>query len=169
METSINGPVSQQELVRLANKLREELINYEGKFGSSREFAEIMDSAGALIVAILEPEEFRVSASQPKRSYRFLRNLHAAPRQVVTPRTQVSRAGRPRMKRFILTGAPGAGKTAILRLLELEGFGVVEEAATDVIALWQAQGIAQPWTDRRSLRRSPACKDKGRFDQHPRP
>jgi predicted ATPase len=52
------------------------------------------------------------------------------------------------MKRFILTGAPGAGKTAILRQLELEGFGVVEEAATDVIALWQAQGIAQPWTDR---------------------
>jgi predicted ATPase len=51
------------------------------------------------------------------------------------------------MKRFILTGAPGAGKTAILRLLELEGFGVVEEAATDVIALWQAQGIAQPWTE----------------------
>ena len=52
------------------------------------------------------------------------------------------------MKRFILTGAPGAGKTAILRQLELEGFSVVEEAATDVIALWQAQGIAEPWMDR---------------------
>ena len=52
------------------------------------------------------------------------------------------------MKRFILTGAPGAGKTAILRLLELEGFSVVEEAATDVIALRQAQGIAEPWMDR---------------------
>jgi predicted ATPase len=52
------------------------------------------------------------------------------------------------MKRFILTGAPGAGKTAILRQLELDGFGVVEEAATDVIALWQAQGIAEPWMDR---------------------
>jgi predicted ATPase len=51
------------------------------------------------------------------------------------------------MKRFILTGAPGAGKTAVLRQLELEGFSVVEEAATDVIALWQAQGIAEPWTD----------------------
>ncbi len=52
------------------------------------------------------------------------------------------------MKRFILTGAPGAGKTAILRQLELYGFGVVEEAATDIIALRQAQGIAEPWTDR---------------------
>ena len=49
------------------------------------------------------------------------------------------------MKRFILTGAPGAGKTAILRQLELDGFGVVEEAATDLIALAQAQGIAEVW------------------------
>jgi predicted ATPase len=49
------------------------------------------------------------------------------------------------MKRFILTGAPGAGKTAILRQLECAGFGVVEEAATDVIALAQAQGDAEPW------------------------
>lgn len=50
------------------------------------------------------------------------------------------------MKRFVLTGAPGAGKTAILRQLELDGFSVVEEAATDIIALSQAQGIAEPWT-----------------------
>src|SRR5262252_8233986 len=50
------------------------------------------------------------------------------------------------MRRFIITGAPGAGKTAIIRQLELEGFGVVEEAATDVIAAAQAQGTAQPWT-----------------------
>ena len=50
------------------------------------------------------------------------------------------------MKRFILTGAPGSGKTAIIRQLELDGFNVVEEAATDVIALWHAQGIADPWT-----------------------
>src|SRR5258708_32360791 len=50
------------------------------------------------------------------------------------------------MKRFVLTGAPGAGKTAIIRQLELAGFGVVEEAATDVIALAQARGIAEPWT-----------------------
>ena len=52
------------------------------------------------------------------------------------------------MARFILTGAPGAGKTAILRQLELDGFDVVEEAATDVIALEQARGIAEPWTQR---------------------
>jgi len=50
------------------------------------------------------------------------------------------------MKRFVLTGAPGGGKTAIIRQLELDGFSVVEEAATDVIALRQAQGIAEPWT-----------------------
>src|SRR6202030_3873 len=48
------------------------------------------------------------------------------------------------MKRFILTGAPGAGKTAIIRQLELDGFSVVEEAGTDVIALCHAKGIAEP-------------------------
>ena len=50
------------------------------------------------------------------------------------------------MKRFIVTGTPGAGKTAIIRQLEYVGFSVVEEAATDVIALEQALGIAEPWT-----------------------
>ncbi|MEV1244929.1 AAA family ATPase [Nonomuraea sp. NPDC049750] len=50
------------------------------------------------------------------------------------------------MKRYILTGTPGAGKTAILRRLECDGYTVVEEAATDVIALRQAQGEAEPWT-----------------------
>jgi predicted ATPase len=49
------------------------------------------------------------------------------------------------MRRFILTGAPGSGKTAIIRQLALDGFSVVEEAATDVIALWQARGVAEPW------------------------
>jgi predicted ATPase len=49
------------------------------------------------------------------------------------------------MRRFIITGAPGAGKTAIIRQLELDGFSVVEEAATDVIAVEQAKGTAQPW------------------------
>jgi len=49
------------------------------------------------------------------------------------------------MRRFIITGAPGAGKTAIIRQLELDGFSVVEEAATDVIAAAQAQGEVQPW------------------------
>ena len=49
------------------------------------------------------------------------------------------------MRRFIITGAPGAGKTAIIRQLELDGFSVVEEAATDVIAAPHAQGTVQPW------------------------
>ena len=50
------------------------------------------------------------------------------------------------MKRYILTGAPGAGKSAILRQLELDGYGVVEEAATDIIAMEQVQGGAEPWS-----------------------
>jgi predicted ATPase len=50
------------------------------------------------------------------------------------------------MQRYAVTGAPGAGKTAVIRQLEIEGFGVVEEAATDVIALSQAKGIDAHWT-----------------------
>jgi predicted ATPase len=51
------------------------------------------------------------------------------------------------MKRYIVTGAPGAGKTSIIRLLELDGFSVVEEAATDVIAAKHALGCDEPWKD----------------------
>jgi predicted ATPase len=50
------------------------------------------------------------------------------------------------MRRFIITGAPGAGKTSIIRQLELDGFSVVEEAATDVIAAAHGKGTAEPWT-----------------------
>lgn len=50
------------------------------------------------------------------------------------------------MRRLVRTGTPGAGKTAILRQLELDGHVVVEEAATDVIGLEQARGDPQPWT-----------------------
>jgi predicted ATPase len=46
--------------------------------------------------------------------------------------------------RYVLTGTPGAGKTAILRLLERAGYQVVEEAATDVIALEHALGRPEP-------------------------
>jgi predicted ATPase len=47
---------------------------------------------------------------------------------------------------YVLTGAPGAGKTVIVRQLELDGYRVVEEAATDVIALARALGDPEPHT-----------------------
>ncbi|MFH8573756.1 ATP-binding protein [Streptomyces sp. NPDC017993] len=50
------------------------------------------------------------------------------------------------MRRYVLTGTPGAGKTSILRCLAELGYGVVEEAATAVIAQAQAQGEDAPWT-----------------------
>jgi predicted ATPase len=50
------------------------------------------------------------------------------------------------MRRFIITGAPGSGKTAIIRQLELDGYSVVEEAATDIIAAAHARGVGEPWT-----------------------
>jgi predicted ATPase len=49
------------------------------------------------------------------------------------------------MKRYILTGAPGSGKTSIIRELQNSGYSVVEEAATDVIAIEHARGNPDPW------------------------
>ena len=51
------------------------------------------------------------------------------------------------MKRYILTGAPGSGKTSILRALAAKGHVVVEEAATDVIAMEHARGNMEPHAD----------------------
>jgi predicted ATPase len=51
------------------------------------------------------------------------------------------------MPRYVLTGTPGAGKTAVLRLLESEGRVVVEEAATDIIALKQSLCDETPWNE----------------------
>jgi predicted ATPase len=51
------------------------------------------------------------------------------------------------LSRYILAGTPGAGKTAVLRLLEFYGHAVVEESATDVIALEKALGHERPWSD----------------------
>ena len=51
------------------------------------------------------------------------------------------------MKRYILTGAPGAGKTTLIRRLAALGHQVVEEAATDHILAAQARGLDAPWTE----------------------
>ena len=48
-------------------------------------------------------------------------------------------------RRFVLTGAPGSGKTALLLTLRDRGHHVVAEAATDVIAAEQAKGVDAPW------------------------
>lgn len=49
------------------------------------------------------------------------------------------------LKRYILTGTPGSGKTSIIYELHSKGYAVVEEAATDVIAFEQANGEPEPW------------------------
>jgi predicted ATPase len=49
------------------------------------------------------------------------------------------------MRRYVLTGAPGAGKTSVLGGLRDRGLAVVAEAATDVIGDRQADGVAEPW------------------------
>ncbi|MFD0634363.1 AAA family ATPase [Catenulispora yoronensis] len=49
------------------------------------------------------------------------------------------------MKRYVLTGTPGAGKTTVIEELRRRGHAVVGEAATEVIARRQAAGEAEPW------------------------
>src|SRR4051812_19249923 len=49
------------------------------------------------------------------------------------------------VSRYVLTGAPGAGKTVLLHALGGGGQAVVEEAATDVISTLQGQGVDEPW------------------------
>lgn len=51
------------------------------------------------------------------------------------------------MRRYVITGAPGAGKSTILAALRERGYAVIDEAATDVIAREQAAGAAEPWRD----------------------
>jgi predicted ATPase len=51
------------------------------------------------------------------------------------------------MRRFIITGAPGSGKTSILHELRDRGYSVVNEAATELISSQQSQGNDQPWND----------------------
>jgi predicted ATPase len=48
-------------------------------------------------------------------------------------------------RRYVLTGAPGSGKTTLLAALRERGYATVREAATDVIAGYQACGVAEPW------------------------
>lgn len=51
------------------------------------------------------------------------------------------------MRRFILTGTPGSGKTSVIMELEKLGHAVIHEAATDVISQEQAKGIEKPWEE----------------------
>jgi predicted ATPase len=49
-----------------------------------------------------------------------------------------------KIRRYVLTGAPGAGKTTLAGALRLRGHRVVPEAATDVVARFQAGGMDDP-------------------------
>ncbi len=49
------------------------------------------------------------------------------------------------MKKYVITGGPGTGKSTIILALEQKGEYVIREAAEDVIKVSQAGGDAEPW------------------------
>ncbi len=49
------------------------------------------------------------------------------------------------MKNYILTGAPGSGKTSLINEFQNRNYLTIKEAATDVIAEEQLNGISEPW------------------------
>lgn len=51
------------------------------------------------------------------------------------------------MKKIVLTGGPGSGKTSILIALENRGEHVIREVANDWIVYRQACGIKYPWQE----------------------
>ena len=62
------------------------------------------------------------------------------------------------MRRYILTGTPGCGKTSLIRALEMTGASVVAEAATDIIAYKQMQiDLSSEYSDLHFYDRSPIC------------
>jgi predicted ATPase len=86
------------------------------------------------------------------------------------------------MRRYIITGAPGAGKTTILAALRGRGYPVVGEAATDIITRERRRGRVEPWSGpdfidaivrlqrRRQLRPVPATATRAAaqvFDRSP--
>lgn len=50
------------------------------------------------------------------------------------------------VKKIVLTGGPGTGKSSLILALERSGEYVIREAAEDTIRLLQAQGHSEPWT-----------------------
>jgi predicted ATPase len=66
----------------------------------------------------------------------------------------------PSLKLFVVTGGPGAGKTALIEGLAQQGFAVAPEAGRRVILDEQAKGgAALPWVDPLAFARAMLAHD----------
>lgn len=68
------------------------------------------------------------------------------------------------IKRFILTGTPGSGKTSVILELEKLGHAVIHEAATDVISQEQAKGCDAPWEESEFIDKITLMQKKRQID-----
>lgn len=71
------------------------------------------------------------------------------------------------MKRYILTGTPGSGKTSIIQWIEKEGHTAIHESATDIISAAQRRGIPKPWHDPRFIDDIIQCQRHRQMDAAP--
>jgi predicted ATPase len=64
--------------------------------------------------------------------------------------TRVNSENQESIRRYVLTGGPGVGKTTIANYLkEMEGCGSIDEAATRIMKKEISEGVERPWEDPR--------------------
>lgn len=71
------------------------------------------------------------------------------------------------MRRYVITGGPGAGKSTLIGALGTAGFATVRESGRDIIRTeMERGGTALPWTDTEAFARAMAAQDKAAWSEH---
>lgn len=71
------------------------------------------------------------------------------------------------MKRFILTGTPGSGKTSIIQWMEKKGHTAIHESATSIILAAQNRGTNAPWHEPNFIDNVIQCQRHRQMDAAP--
>lgn len=52
------------------------------------------------------------------------------------------------VKKYVITGGPGSGKSTLIKALERKGFTIIKETAKEVIFKEKEKGVHEPWLDK---------------------